>query len=469
MGAFLVYILKTSFCLAIFYLFYKVLLSRETFYRFNRLALLSLFCISALLPLIQINLERPTGVSQVIVSVEEAILTNVNDVRQESRPFNWAHTLSLAYFLGLLFFVGKYVYSIFRLNILLRKGKKLPTNSFGISDDKITIIAHKEKIAPFSWMHYIIISEQDLADNPREILIHECAHIHHHHSWDLLLADVCTLVQWFNPAAWLIKQELQVVHEYEADEEVLAQGVNARQYQLLLIKKAVGTRLYSMANSLNHSNLKKRITMMKKEKSNQWARAKYFYVLPLAAIAVVAFARPEVQSASNEISAVKVNDFVGNLSTNQEENLSLSVDNEQTPPQDIREIVDTPAVYPGGDQAMFAFIARSTRYPVSALNAGKSGRVVTSFVINEDGSVSDVVIVRRNGAQTNADLEAEAIRVVSLMKFTPAKHEGKVVKTRRSLPFTFALADKSGQIIATPELNESTDKDVMVVGYSKEK
>ena len=123
-------------------------------------------------------------------------------------------------------------------------------------------------------------------------------------------ASVCIFFQWFNPASWLLKQELQNIHEYEADESVIREGVNARQYQLLLIKKAVGTRLYSMANSFNHSKLKKRITMMLKEKSNPWARLKYLYVLPLAAIAVTAFARPEISGKVDVISAVKVNDFV---------------------------------------------------------------------------------------------------------------------------------------------------------------
>jgi len=124
-----------------------------------------------------------------------------------------------------------------------------------------------------------------------------------------LLVDVCILIQWFNPAAWLLKQELQTIHEYEADDTVLACGVNARDYQMLLIKKAVGARLYSIANNLNHSSLKKRITMMIKKKSNPWARAKYLYVLPLAAMAVVAFARPEVSNELDEISSVKVNDL----------------------------------------------------------------------------------------------------------------------------------------------------------------
>ena len=121
---------------------------------------------------------------------------------------------------------------------------------------------------------------------------------------------------------------MQNIHEFEADETVIKEGVDAKQYQLLLIKKAVGTRLYSMANSFNHSKLKKRITMMLKEKSNPWARLKYLYVLPLAAIAVTAFARPEISEKVEEISAVKVNDLAEIVETKSEENV-------------VKELVDT--------------------------------------------------------------------------------------------------------------------------------
>ncbi len=168
---------------------------------------------------------------------------------------------------------------------------------------------HDEELAPFSWVPLLVGSRKRLEESGRAILIHELAHIAHRHSWDLMLADVCLLFQWFNPTAWLLKQELRTLHEYEADDMVVQSGINARDYQTLLIKKAVGTRLYSMANNLNHSSLKKRITMMLKKRSNPWARLKYLSILPLAALSVAVFARPEVSNKLNEISSVKVNDL----------------------------------------------------------------------------------------------------------------------------------------------------------------
>lgn len=450
MGPFLVYILKSSLCLVAFYLFYKVLLSRETFYRFNRFALLSLMAFSALLPLVQITLEHPSEVGQTIVSVEDW-LVEVVSVEQATSPFTWAQALLLVYLLGIAFFFFRNAWSIVRLLRLLRGGRRASIKTYLPDEEAVTLIILKEKIAPFSWMRYIIVSEEDLQENAREILLHESAHIRHRHSWDLLLADVCIFFHWFNPAAWLLKQELQTIHEYEADDNVLREGIDARQYQLLLIKKAVGTRLYSMANNLNHSNLKKRITMMMKRKSNPWARLKYAYVLPLAAMAVAAFARPEVQNASSEISAVKVNDLVGNLVTNLEEKFTLPDSGVQLPQDSIYEIVDVMPIFPGGETGMLKFLSDNIKYPAEAQEAGLEGRVFTRFIVNDDGSVSDVEILR----SVHPLLDAEAVRVVKAMpKWTPGKVGGKAVKVRYSLPLVFRLQGESTPQNNTPVANK---------------
>ncbi len=324
MGNFLVYILKSAACLAVFYLFYKLLMSRDTFHRFNRFALLGLLVLSSLLPLVEASVNSPAAVQETMLTLEQLLL--LADIQPEgesmaaatpSATVLWLRAALLVYLTGIVFFIVRNLCSLARLGRLIRQGKREALDSY-LPDRKeknVRLVVHDHDIAPFSWMHWIVIARKDLEENGREILIHELAHIRNRHSWDLLLADLCIFVQWFNPAAWLLKQELQNIHEYEADETVLREGVNARNYQMLLIKKAVGTRLYSMANSFNHSSLKKRITMMLKKKSNPWARLKYLYVLPLAAIAVAAFARPEISSELDEISAVKVNDLTAIMKT----------------------------------------------------------------------------------------------------------------------------------------------------------
>ena len=316
MGIFFVYILKSSVCLVVFYLFYRLLLSRETFHRFNRVALLSILLLSCLLPLVEVTVEEQTEVHQTMMTLEQWLMladmmntADATDLQVEEVTVTWIQVALLVYLAGILLFALRNGYSLLKLGGLLKSGRKENLSKYIDEGEKVTLIVHDRDIAPFSWMKYIVISEKDLDENGREILIHELAHIQNRHSWDLLVADICIFFQWFNPASWLLKQELQNIHEYEADETVIEKGVDAKQYQLLLIKKAVGTRLYSMANSFNHSSLKKRITMMLKEKSSPWARLKYLYVLPLAAIAIIAFARSEVSTELDEISAVKVNDL----------------------------------------------------------------------------------------------------------------------------------------------------------------
>ena len=307
MGLFFVYILKSSVCLAGFYLFYRLLLSKETFHRFNRMALLGLLVLSCLIPFVEVTVKEPSEVALPFLSMEEMLMMAgqvETGAMEEAVPvFPWREWLLVGYWVGILFFLLRHLWSLGRMLRLLGRCQRK------VMENGIILYTHHEKVAPFSWMKAIVISEEDLEENGDAILKHEYAHIRNRHSWDLLLAEVCIFFQWFNPAAWLLKQELQNIHEYEADEWVISQGIDAKRYQLLIIKKAVGARLYSIANSFNHSSLKKRITMMIKKKSNPWARMKYLYVLPLAAVAVAAFARPEISGRLDEISSVKVNDL----------------------------------------------------------------------------------------------------------------------------------------------------------------
>ena len=283
---------------------------------------------SLLIPFCEITVPKESEVQQTLVTIEQ-ILTLADHVPQtevqalpSSMPL-WLPVLLCIYLLGILFFLGRNLYSLFHMLRLLHGGRQEKL------EKGITLIIHDKNIAPFSWMKYVVISEKDLQENSKEILIHEMAHVHNRHSIDLLISDICIIFQWFTPASWLLKQELQNIHEYEADETVIRQGVNAKQYQLLLIKKAVGTRLYSMANSFNHSKLKKRITMMLKEKSSPWARMKYLYVLPVAAITLTTFARPEISNELNEISTIKVNDITSILDAKEVNNSLTAVDTAQ--------------------------------------------------------------------------------------------------------------------------------------------
>ena len=312
MGALGIYILKSTICLAIFYLFHRLLLSKETFYRYNRRGLLGILCLSYIGPLLEITIRHSTAVNEMVMSLEAWLLMFDNyqgEAVEEVSPMGGLGGMKgvmALYMMGISCFCLVRLYALWKICFLLRSSRKQSL------DNGVYLYLHQEQIAPFSWMHRVVMKESDFLKHGEMILAHECAHIKNHHSWDLLLADFLILFQWFNPAVWMLRKELKDIHEYEVDEYVLNQHVDIKQYQLLLIEKAVGTRLYSMANSLNHSSLKKRITMMIKKKSNPWARLKYLYLLPVATFAVVAFARPEISERMEEISNVKVREFTLN-------------------------------------------------------------------------------------------------------------------------------------------------------------
>ena len=434
MGTFIVYILKSAVCLVAFYLFYKWLLSRETFHRFNRLALLGVLAFSLVLPLVEVSVKRAVPIQQPVRALEQILISaDVSEAVyvEQSGTALWLHALLIIYGVGVVFFLVRNLWSLGWLAVLLRSGRfervedYLPQGGKGIK-----LVVHRQDIAPFSWMRFIVISRQDLEENGREILIHERAHIRLGHSWDVLLADLCCFVQWFNPAAWLLKRELQSVHEYEADDAVLREGVNAKEYQLLLIKKAVGTRLYSMANSLNHSSLKKRIAMMMKPKSNPWARMKYAYVLPLAALTMTAFARPEVSEVTKEISGAKVSNLVENLQANR---------TQINAKDSIYRVVDVMPEFPGGVQAMMEFMKNNLRYPEELRAKGTQGRVVVQFVVNKDGSFSDMEVIRK----IDPLMDAEALRVINAMpRWKPGMQDGKPVAVKYTVPVLFKLDQK---------------------------
>ena len=446
MGVFFIYILKSSVCLVLFYLFFRLLLSKETFHRFNRMALLGVLFFSLLIPCIEVTTRHQVEVQQAMLSIEQLLLMAESEPTpvevgavQETPAISWVQIVLLVYLAGILFLVCRNIYSLICLFRLIHSGKHEKL------EKGVTLVVHNQEIAPFSWMKYIVISRKDLEENGREILIHEMAHIHHRHSVDLLVADICIFFQWFNPGAWLLKQELQNIHEYEADETVINEGVNAKEYQLLLIKKAVGTRLYSMANSFNHSKLKKRITMMLKEKSNPWARLKYLYVLPLAAIAVTAFARPEISEKMEEISAVKVNDLAEIVQekvlqdtvkvSKDEKRDDLVVSGVKSKEEEeivIFEVVEQMPEYPGGMSALQKYL--SEKIAGSPMKGKAGGRVMVGFTVAETGKIKDV----RTLQSDEASLNQEAERIVSEMPdWIPGKQRGRPVPVKYTVPIRF--------------------------------
>ena len=283
----LIYLGYSALCLAALYLIYKVSVSYETLHRFNRALLLGLIVLSALLPLCKITITEELPAVEPMK--EEFVAPMTEFVAPDvAEPFDYMALLQrvaiVVFILGVVFMVVRLVVSILSVWRIINSGEQRPLEGGAM----LTLL--DKPIAPFSWFGHIVASKSDMGPNSEMILAHELAHIRLGHSWDVLAVDLALCVWWFNPAMWLLRRELQSLHEYQADDAVLNSGIDAQTYQLLLIKRAVGSRLHSVANCLNHSNLNKRITMMCKKTSSRWSAAKALLVLPLVAMSLAATA-----------------------------------------------------------------------------------------------------------------------------------------------------------------------------------
>lgn len=476
LGMFFIYSVKVAVCLALFYLFHKLLMSRDTFHTFNRFAILSMMLLSLVLPLVHLSLDSETGINRGTVALEGLVAQTVvaDGGNGVGEGLTLTQVLLSAYVLGVVLFVGKALLSVGSLLRLIRRARCVEVRN------GIRIYTMQGDISPFSWFRYIIMSEKDWQENRREIVLHEMAHIRRCHSMDVAVCNMMIVFQWYNPAAWLLKRELQTVHEYEADEAVLSAGVDATHYQMLLIRKAVGERLFSMANNLNHNSLKKRITMMKIKRTNPVQKAKIAFVLPLAAMTVAAFASQKVENLSEKVeqeseafSSVSDNPVVRAVDETArvaavkvqeekalEEATSLSMASDTAETKSGKEfpcIPETFPQFPGGHVALFEYLSKNIKFPKSKENEDVKVRVVTTFTVEKDGSITHAKIVRSQGEA----FDNEALRVINGMpKWIPGTQNGKAVRVKYTLPITFSTTDGNKKIksVRTIDMNDNGGK-----------
>ena len=290
MTEFLIYQGKTAVILAVFYMFYRLLLSKDTFHRFNRIILLGTAALSFVLPLCVITIHEVVMIPAVQSApqmLESATIGTMAAVAEVSEPI-WPYVICAVFAIGALGVLLMAVVSIAKVICIIRSGEHHTLES------SETLVITDAEIAPFSWMKYIVLSREDYENGYSQILTHEKAHIALRHSWDVLFVDMITALQWFNPAMWMLKADLRAIHEFEADDAVLRSGADVKEYQYLLIRKAVSKSGYSVANSFNHSTLKARITMMSNKKSSRKGAWKALYVLPLVGISLSVTAETKV-------------------------------------------------------------------------------------------------------------------------------------------------------------------------------
>ena len=479
---FLAYDLKVAVLVAVFYMFYRLLLSRETFHGVNRMVLLLTAVASFVLPLCVITIHKTVVINHAEGDVAIGYLS-AEVVDDAAMPF-WQMAAIAAFFIGMIVTLGYTIMSVVRVWLLIQRSEQHQQ-----ADGTVVCVAPGD-VSPFSWMKYIVLSRSDYEANDASILAHERGHIRRHHSLDLLLVDSLTALQWFNPAMWMLRQDLRAIHEYEADAAVLSQGINMRQYQYLLIQKAVSQCGYSVANGISHSTLKNRINMMLHKNSSRASLLKLLALTPIVGMTLALNAetvndyvmeQPQNQTKAKvvkkgnqdakvkvgaktvEVKAVKpaqkaqakkdatVKNVVVKAKKDAPTISKVVVKTKKDPLADedvaigaidydkddrVWDVVEQMPKFPGGDEGLMSFLKDNIKYPAEAEKAGKQGRVVVTFVVGKDGAVNNAKVWR----SVDEKLDAEALRVINAMpKWQPGKQRGQDVNVKFTLPVTFKL------------------------------
>ena len=289
----MLFIIKSAITLALLYSCFFLFLSKETFHRFNRIMLVSIMFVSLITPLFHIKTDNPSLISEEFHMVQTLIEETPATVLApaEGNIPTWMDLLTWIYLVGVAVMTIITIAQIISL-VRFMSGGLRHTDSQGN-----TVILHNCEFPPFSIFRYIVMSVKDYEQHSQYILSHEQEHIRLGHTYDILLLQVVKIIQWFNLFIWFVGRDLKSVHEYEADQAVINQGIDAKSYQQILVTKVVGNRLQPFTNNLNHGSLKKRITMMYKKKSNRWLMLKSLCAIPAMALAINAFATPEGTTA----------------------------------------------------------------------------------------------------------------------------------------------------------------------------
>ncbi len=492
-----------------------LMLRKESFFHFNRILLISIMLLSLILPLCDfhsLSIENNPIQEGMTTIILPTVTIGAAEEMPVSDSTNWINVMLYIYIIGM---ITTALWKQVQICLLYRT-----IHSCVLWKDRqngITIYCHAQDIAPFSWFNTIVISENDYQNNANEILCHEIGHIRHYHSLDILLVNIIETIQWWNPLSWILASSLCDVHEFEADNEVRRSGVNIREYQMLLIRKAVGSSSYAFANGFNHSLLKKRITMMLKSKSNPWMRTKALYIIPVATIALSVFATPELNNRVSTISEVAQTTIEGkgtnNSAISQVSEPEIVAAKKKTPEmanddkekvlyQDrmaeilkrkmqmekekaakasearpeanhnqerysniVFNVAEVMPEYPGGMKELMGYLANSLKFPEIAKEEDVAARVLVQFVIGKDGSINDVNTVHVSSEKKISEkckqaLISESERAVSNMpNWTPGKQNGEDVAVKYILPITYRQDfPKAPQETEKVEVNLKSDK-----------
>lgn len=408
----LTYLIKANVVLAVLFGFYQLISAGDTFFKWRRVSLLTIYVLSLLLPAIDlsvlVNETAPLGniLPRMAYNLPEVMVKPTRDTFDWQQLAIWLYT---GVALALLLRVFWQVVVVCRLAQRSERATLHGTAVCLLTGD----------YSPFSFFRWIFVNPDDKTPSQvQQILTHEQTHVAQWHSVDALLSQLFVAAFWFNPVAWLMRLQVRNNLEYLADRSVISGGTDKKAYQYHLLAVAYRTNVATITNNFNVLPLKKRIKMMNKQTSNPLARFKYLLFVPLA-IALLAM-NSTAMRANVQKKVVKTTKATKKTSANDK----------------VYEVCEQMPIFPGGDAAMMKYLSENVKYPALAIKAQEQGRVVVSFTVEKDGAISDVKVAR----SVTPSLDAEAVRVVKAMpKWTPGKQGGQLVRVRYNVPVSFKL------------------------------
>jgi len=436
METFILYLIKSSLNLSLLIIFYRISLKKESYFLLNRLFLLvSILSSVFFFPFLKAMSILPIRILPQISDLQVIALNPIVVYANKSSSHNALLLIFITYFSIVGILLIRFAFQIMQIIRLYLQSKSIQSTS-----DYLYIDDHP----PFSFFHLIFINTNNNINDTARIITHEKVHVKQYHTIDILLVEMLCILHWFNPFVWWYRTSIREVHEYIADQGVINSGYEKLGYQSLLLSVATGSNMMKPENNFN-SLIKKRIIMMTKPKSNGISLAKYLLMLPLFIILSL--------SATLETNDVYAN-IKDELSISQQTTLLTSIipykkqttENSQQKPKkmkagnDVFTVVEVQPEFIGGENAMMNFIKENVSYPKEAREKGIEGTVYVTFVVETNGNVSKVKVIRG----VNLLIDKESIRVVKLMtgKWKPGMQKGKAVRVQFNLPIKFALEKK---------------------------
>ncbi len=434
MGAIFSYAILSGLVMLVCYFPYRFFMSDKKQYGLNRLTIYIIYMLSLLAPLLVFKDQAivgnvPDTFSSIAFSSQEIQSTGRGIERQKTIE----SVLILVYSLGVICVGIWYVVGLIRISLIIRKSHRIETATPTIR------VTEDEDLPPFNWGSLIIMGKTIYKSKFISMIIaHEKAHIRHRHFLDLLIAQIMVTYQWFNPVAWMLRDELREIHEFQADEDVIKSGVNPVSYQHFLVRAAFGTKFNLPADFLNAGNIRKRIIMINNKNSSGFRRFTIIAILPAFIIGVMACNLSPVKTIVDQFQNTSLN-YSFTAQTENTKNIEKESDNQISEARDQEEQMNgtfQEAEFIGGQEALMLFLMNTLKYPKEAENNHEEGKVIVAFDIASNGEV----ISRKIDKSLSKALDDEALRVCGkITKFKPAMRYGSPVASTLYLPIIYKL------------------------------